>query len=221
MRTTVLTLTVLLASSAVGPATVSSASGDGTPPARIVGGPELRLSPSVTRRGQRAVVTVRHLDVPSLELRIVGGTTSFGQRLPWLHLQHRGKGWRVLAPAPEFRGVYPLELRTRRGAKVLRSDHWLLRVFAPGTRSRAAFSTPEGVARNWVRTLPRNARLVALKRWPRPAFDRRDPHRHQLLAVAYTLAGDRTVGERLGMFVTAVRDELQGTWRLLEATVSP
>ena len=60
-----------------------------------------------------------------------------------------------------------------------------------------------------------------MKRWPRPTFDLRDRRRHQLLVVAYTLAGHRGVADRLGMFVTAVRDGLRGPWRLLEATVAP
>ena len=120
-----------------------------------------------------------------------------------------------------LRGIYPLELRIRPGSPVLRSDRWLLPVLARGTRSRPSFTTPEGVARWWVHTLPLDARVVAMKRWPRPEFDLRDRRRHQLLVVAYTLAGHRAVPDRLGMFVTAVRDGLRGPWRLLEATVAP
>ena len=50
----------------------------------------------------------------------------------------------------------------------------------------------------WVQTLPLHARLVAMKRWPQPAFDLRDHRRHQLLVIAYTLAGQRAVDDRLG-----------------------
>lgn len=183
--------------------------------------PQLRLYPAVTLRGHNATITVTHLNVPSLELRVVGATTRLGQPLPWTPLRYTRPAWHGLLPAPEFRGIYPLELRIRRGSPVLRSERWLLRVFARGTESRPSFSTPEGVARGWVQTLPLHPRLVAMKRWPQPAFDLRDHRRHQLLVVAYTLAGHRAVQDRLGMFVTAVRDGLHGPWRLLEATVAP
>jgi hypothetical protein len=185
------------------------------------GHPQLRLYPAVTLRGHNAIVTVTHLNVPSLELRVAGATRNLGQPLPWTPLRDKGRAWHGLLPTPEFRGIYPVELRIRRGSPILRSELWLLRVFARGTQSRPSFSTPEGVARGWVRTLPLHARLVAMKRWPQPAFDLRDHRRHQRLVIAYTLAGQRAVEDRLGIFVTAVRDGLQGPWRLLEATVAP
>src|SRR6266508_1683007 len=127
--------------------------------------------------------------------------------------------WRGVLPAPEFRGEYPVELRIGPGTRVLRSNRWLLRVFARGTLERPVYRSPEAVARWWVSTLPGPATLEAMKRWPRPLFDKRDPRLHQLLVVAYSLPGGRAVRDRLGRFVTAVRDE-QG-WRLLEATVTP
>jgi hypothetical protein len=97
----------------------------------------------------------------------------------------------------------------------------MLRVFAAGTRSRPSFATADDVARWWVRNVPEHARLVALRHWPRPAFDRRDRRLHQLLVVAYSPAGHPLLRDRLGMFVTAVRDGFNGRWRLLEATVEP
>jgi hypothetical protein len=39
--------------------------------------------------------------------------------------------------------------------------------------------------------------------------------------VAYAPPGDANVDDRLGIFVTAVRDGYRGPWRLLEATVQP
>ena len=91
----------------------------------------------------------------------------------------------------------------------------------PGTLSRPSFATPEGVARWWVRTATGHARLTALRRWPRPGFDLRDQRLHQLLVVAYSPVGHPGVGDRLGMFITAVRDGFNGRWRLLEATLQP
>jgi hypothetical protein len=212
LRTTTLTLTVLGALAALAVAAVSAASPQL---------PQLTVNPAVALRGHNATITVTHLSVPSLEVRVVGATTNLGRPLPWTPLSHQRQAWHGLLPAPEFRGIYPVELRIRRGSPTLRSEQWLLRVFARGTQSRPSFSTPEGVARGWVQALPLHARLVAMKRWPRPEFDLRDHRRHQLLVVAYTLAGHRSVQDRLGMFVTAVRDGLQGPWRLLEATVAP
>jgi len=182
---------------------------------------ELKVQPRVVLRGHRATITVRGIKAPSLQVRVVGATANLGYLLPWTPLRLTRHGWRGVLPAPEFRGVYRLHLRVARGAPVLRSDNWLLRVFAKGTLSRASFRTPEAVARSWLRTLPRHARLVASRRWPRPAFDRRDRQLHQLLVIAYTIDGHRTVRGRLGIFITAVRDDSKGPWRLLEATVVP
>jgi hypothetical protein len=185
------------------------------------GRPQLRLHPAVALRGHDVSISVTQLAAPSLEVRVAGATTDLGQPLPWTPLRFDRRAWRGLLPTPEFRGIYQLELRIRSTLPVLRSEKWLLRVFASGTRSQPAFSAPEEVAVWWVHTLPGHARPVAMKRWPQPAFDKRDHRRHQLLVVAYTLAGHRAVRDRLGMFVTAVRDPLHGRWRLLEATVSP
>lgn len=211
MRRTTQTL-IVLSVLALALAAVSSASPDP---------PQLRLYPAVAVRGENAMVTVTGLDVPSLEVRVVGGTTNLGRPLPWTPLRHSRLGWHGRLPAPEFRGVYPIELRVGRGSPVMRSEDWILPIFALGTRSRPSFGSPEGVAGWWVRTLPLDARLVAMKRWPRPTFDLRDHRRHQLLVVAYTQAGHRRADDRLGMFVTAVRMGVRGPWRLLEATVVP
>jgi hypothetical protein len=146
---------------------------------------------------------------------------NLGKRVPWTRLRFANGAWHGVLPASELRGVYPLELRVKRGAPILRSSHWALRVFARGTLSRPAFDTPEGAARWWLRTLPSHPTLVAMKRWPRPAYDLRDPRLHQLLVLAYSRAGRPAVRDRLGMFVTAVRDSVHGSWRLLEATAVP
>jgi hypothetical protein len=94
-------------------------------------------------------------------------------------------------------------------------------VFAKGTQARPLLETPEEVARSWVRDLPANAVVVAMRRWPLPAFDHRDPYLHQVLVIAYTVEGHRGVRDRLGIFVTAVRETKASRWRLLEATAAP
>jgi hypothetical protein len=71
-----------------------------------------------------------------------------------------------------------------------------------------------------VRTVARG-KLVAVKAWPRPGFDRRDVRLHRLFVVAYSPFDQPGIDERSGMFVTAVRDGYGGRWQFLEATVSP
>jgi hypothetical protein len=181
----------------------------------------LSLSPAVVQRGQTAAIAVSGIRAASLEVRLVGATKNLGVPLPWAPLHLRAGAWRGTLPAPEFRGVYPLELRVGGGSSLLRSDRWLLRVYASGTLSRPSFGTPEEAARSWLRTLPGPATFVAIKNWRQPAFDRREPRLHQLFALAYEVPGPLGVPERLGMFVMAVRDGFQGKWRLLEATVVP
>ena len=54
-----------------------------------------------------------------------------------------------------------------------------------------------------------------------PLFDRRDRRLHRLFVVAYSRRGHPAVQDRLGMFVTAVRDGYSGRRRLLEASTLP
>lgn len=183
--------------------------------------PRLRLYPSVELRGRAATIRVTHVNVPSLEVKVVGGTSTLGTPLPWTRLHFAHGAWRGVLPVPVLRGIYPLELRVREGGRVMGSGDWLLRVFALGTQSRPSFSTPEGVAGWWVRTVPFEGLLVATKRWPLSAGDLRDPRRHKKVVIAYTVAGHHAVEDRVGVFVTAVRAGVHGRWRLLEATVSP
>jgi len=121
---------------------------------------------------------------------------------------------------PGLLGVYPVLLRVRAGAERFGSSRWLLRVFERGTGRRPSFPDPSDVARWWVGTVRRQS-LVALKAWPRPGFDHRDPRLHALFVVAYLPNGDQNIVDRVGMFITAYRDGYHGRWRLLEATVQP
>jgi len=183
--------------------------------------PQVLVVPNVVQLGQASVVTVSGVDAPTLQVRLVGASVHGGHPLPWTPLRRTRGIWHAKLPTPELRGAYPIELRVRPGAPVMRSDGWLLRVFANGTLARPAFPTPEGVARWWVERRPGGATLVALKRWPRPAFDRRDRRLHQLLVLAYARTGRTDVKDRLGIFITAVRDGYGGKWRLLEASALP
>ena len=191
------------------------------PGAQPAGRPAVSLSPEVVMLGRTAAVTVTGVRAPTLEIRAAGATHNLGKRLPWTSMLFDGTAWHGVLPAPEFRGIYRVELRVGRGSPVLRSDRWLLRVYARGTLARPTFRSPEEVARWWVTTLPGQARLVALKRWSQPAFDRRDPRLHQLIVIAYSRAGHAAIRERLGIFVTAAREQVDGGWRLLETSATP
>ena len=94
-------------------------------------------------------------------------------------------------------------------------------MFAPGTLSLPSFKTPEEVAAYWLREKTAQGRLEALRHWPRPAFDRRVRKLHDLMVISYSLPARRSVRDRLGIFVTAVRDGYHGRWRFLEASTFP
>ena len=193
----------------------------GTVAPHAAAAPVVVADPAIVPRGRSASITVRGFAGPRLEVRLAGATTPDGHPLGWKPLLLAGAIWRGSLPKPALRGIYPIELRAAAGRPVVRSANWMFRVFASRTLSRPSFPTPEDVARWWVRTVPGLARFVALRRWHRPAFDLRDRRLHQLLVVAYSPAGHPGVRDRLGMFITAVRDGYTGHWRLLEATVSP
>jgi hypothetical protein len=87
-------------------------------------------------------------------------------------------------------------------------------------RTWPSFDDPNDVVRWWVRSVP-HATLVAIKAWPRSAFDRRDARLYRRFVVAFSPPGHPQVNDRLGMFVTAFRDGHGAGWRLLDARVLP
>jgi hypothetical protein len=177
------------------------------------------VQPAFVNLYQRSTIAVSGLNRRSLEVRLVGAAYADGTPLPWRPLALVGGVWRGGLPTPALHGLYPIELRTAAGASHIRTQLFL-RVFAPGTRARPSFDNPADAVRWWVRTVPR-ATLVALKAWSRPGFDRRDLRLHRLFVVAYNPPGHPLDSDRLGMFVTTVRDGYDGGWRVLEATVEP
>jgi hypothetical protein len=180
---------------------------------------ELKLSPAIVPLGRKARIVVTGVRASSVGARLVGASLDLGRPLPWTPLHPGRGGWTGKLAAPEFLGVYPVELRIGHGLRIIRAKRSRLYVFAPGTFAEPTFGTPEAVARWWVQTLPASlhANLSALKRWQTPAFDHRDPRLHQLLVVAYVTGAS----DSFGMFVTAVRGTPKGRWRMLEATVQP
>jgi hypothetical protein len=181
--------------------------------------PRVVVQPAIVTRRQQARIVVSDLRARSVQVRLDGGTYPDGTLLPWRPLRLDGRAWRGSLPAPALRGVYPILLRRGPGASPIKLTSFL-RVFAPGTRTRPAFHDPVDVVRWWVHTVP-HATLVAVKQWPRPAFDRRDLRLHRLFVVAYSPPGHPRVRDRLGMFITAFRDTYSAPWQFLEATVAP
>jgi hypothetical protein len=177
------------------------------------------VQPAVVKLHERSTITISGLASRSLQVRLGGATYANGAPLPWLSLVRVGGVWRGRLQTPALRGIYPIELRTSKAASLI-DPHLFLRVFEPGTSTRPVFDDPAEAVSWWVRTVP-HATLVASKAWPLPAFDRRDIRLHRLFVVAYSPLGYPDVSDRLGMFVTVVRDGFRGGWRLLEATVEP
>jgi len=186
----------------------------------VAASPAVRVAvnPAIVNLYQRSTIAVSGVHSRSLDVRLRGATDAAGTPLPWRSLTLVGGVWRGSLQTPALRGLYRIQLRTTTGSPI--DSQLFLRVFEPGTRARPAFDNPADAVRWWVRTVPR-ATLAALKAWPRPAFDRRDLRLHRRFVVAYSPPGRPEISDRLGMFVTVVRDGFHGGWRLLEATVEP
>ena len=176
------------------------------------------VRPAVVNLYGQSTIAVSGLDSRLLQVRLDGATYADGSHR-WQSLKLMRGVWRGTLETPVLHGLYRIELRTGERASPI-DTRLFLRVFAPGTRAHPAFSDPADAVRWWVRTVPR-ATLVALKARPRPAYDRRDLRLHRLFVVAYSPPGHPRVSDRLGMFVTVVRDGYHGRWRLLDATVEP
>lgn len=185
-----------------------------------LGGARSLLAPAVVLPGHGTSIAVNGVAVSSIQAQLAGASDKAGRRLPWRSLVYRHGAWRGWLAAPALLGVYPVRLRVSPGSPI-RSAGLSVRVLQAGTASRPEFRTPEEVAHWWVHTERVGATLVALKRWPKPAFDLRDPHLYQLLVLAYSPPGRRAIADRLGIFLTAFRETATGRWRLLETTVLP
>jgi hypothetical protein len=170
--------------------------------------------------GERATAQVERWPAPRLEVELAGAADDDGRLLGWRTAHWAAGRWTVELPRPASLGVYPLLLRESAGRPIVRSPDWLLRIFRAAAAREPTFATPEEVVRWWVRTQPHGTRAV-VRRWRLPNFDKRDPRLHRLFVVGYNPAGTTGAADRLGMFVTAVREGYNGRWRLLEATVEP
>jgi hypothetical protein len=182
--------------------------------------PHVDLQPAVVTLGEPVTVVVSGWRPSHLEVALAGATTARGRLLGWRTAHRAGVAWAATLPRPALRGIYPVLLRARPASAVVRSPRWLLRIFRRAARGEPTFATPQAVVRWWVQTRPQGT-VAALRRWRRSDFDKRDTRLHRLYVVAYNPPGKPGVANRLGMFVTVVRDGYSGRWRLLEATVQP
>lgn len=179
------------------------------------------VEPAVIQLHQSAAVAVRGATGgAAVEVRLRGASTPSGVLLPWTRLRPAHGKWVGRVGAPSFRGVYPLEVRIGPGGASLTDDTWLVRVLPPGTLARPAFDTPDEVVAWWVADVAHGT-IAGVRPWPLLPYDRRDPRLHRLFVVSYDPAGATGPGDRLGIWITAVRDGYRGQWRLLEATVQP
>jgi hypothetical protein len=179
------------------------------------------IAPPVVQLHQAARVSVGGVaGAVAVEVRLRGASMPSGTPLPWTHLQLAHGVWTGRLGEPAFRGIYPVELRTRPGVAQFVADSWVLRVLPPGTLDRPAFTTPESVVQWWVAEVAHGS-LASFRPWPLLAYDRRDPRLHRLFVVAYDPPGATDASGRLGVWITAFRDGYRGLWRFLEATVRP
>jgi len=208
-----LCIVLVVASALVCAAAVGAAS---APPVT----PHVSLEPAVVVLGGRATVAVAGWNASHLEVSLAGATDKLGRLLGWRTARREGPAWVVQLPRPALRGIYPVLLRDGAKGTVYRSTRWLLRIFRRASANEPTFTTPQAAVRWWVQS-SRHATVAALKRWQRSALDKRDPRLHRLYVVAFNVPGRPGVANRLGRFVTAVRDGYGGPWRLLEANVQP
>ena len=185
----------------------------------------VRVEPRVLDYGP-ARVSVAGLSAATVSVRLRGANDPAGLAYQWnpyrwRRLKRGGGSWRGLVARPPLHGIYQVQLRVGQSTRLLQSPHWLLRVLPPGALKRAAFRTPRAVIRSYVSDLAGNEVLIAIRRWPRAAFDHRDPRLHRLFVIAYAPKADNTPSARFGQFITTFRDGYHGRWRLLEATTSP
>jgi len=191
----------------------------GAPQARHV---RITVNPRTVVPYGSAEIDVADLpDATSVEVRLDGASSVLGTPVPWIALHRESDGnWSAHLPQPVLPGIYPIELRTRPALAIAPTQAAYLRVYWQGTEARPLFSTPDQVAAWWVRHLA-GGTLVAIRPWHRQAIDHRIASLHRLFVVAYSPPGMPEPSERLGVWITAVREGYGGDWRLLEATPTP
>jgi hypothetical protein len=193
----------------------------GTAPAPPTHHAHITLTPPIVVPYGSAQIEVRGMPAAAAVLvHLEGASGVLGTVLPWTSLQRYGDGsWRARLPQPVLPGIYPINLRTRPKLTLSPPEVTYLRVYWNGTDAHPLFATPEQVVTWWVHN-EAGGTLVAIRPWHRQPIDHRLGSLHRLFVVAYSPLGKPTP-DRLGVWITAVREGYGGKWRLLEATVTP
>jgi len=179
------------------------------------------ISPVVVVPYLWASVSVSGLaEATEVDVRILGASDFRGDVMPWIPLHRRFGDWRARLSQPVLPGIYPIEVRERPALEVTAARLVYLRVYEPGTTAHPLFSTPRQVAWWWV-TDVEHGTVVAMRRWPGTLFDHRLEKLHRLYVIAYTPARTSGRADRLGAWITVVREGYAGGWRLLAASVTP
>jgi hypothetical protein len=178
------------------------------------------ITPRVVAPYDRPNITVGGLSsATSVEVEMLGATDVRGARISWLALTRSGRVWKTRLPQPARPGIYPIALRTRPDLH-LAPTHAFVRFFDQVTAKMPLFATPMGVTTWWV-TRVVGGWPIAVRRWAMPADDHRLRSLHRLFVVAYRHGGAGGSKDRLGAWITVVREGYRGRWRLLTATVAP
>jgi hypothetical protein len=179
------------------------------------------ITPRVVLPYLWATVSVAGVDeAAAVEIRMLGASSVNGRPIPWIPLHRRSTAWQVRLPQSVLPGIYPIAVRTRPLLDLTPTRAVYLRVYEAGTSARPLFATPRAVVDWWVANVA-GGTVVAIRRWPRTSFDHRLVELHRLFVVAYNVRGRPAAADRLGAWITAVREGYDGKWRLLEVSVSP
>jgi hypothetical protein len=170
--------------------------------------------------GWAKIEVVGLADASAVDARLIGASGVTGKPMPWIGLHRHGESWTVRLPQPVLAGIYPIQVRTRPRLVITPAVTSYLRVYWPGTVTHPLFATPEQVVESWVRDVV-GGTVEAIRPWPGTAIDHRLPALHRLFVVAYDPPQQQAGQDRLGVWITAVREGFGGQWRLLEAGVTP
>jgi hypothetical protein len=152
------------------------------------------VTPRVVPEYDSASITVNGLaGGRSVEVRMLGASGIRGTLLPWIKLHSSHSAQNEI--------VY-------------------LRVYDGGTDFQPLFVAPEEVAAWWATQIAGGS-LVAVRRWHRTDFDHRLSSLHRVFVIGYDPSGDPASPDKLGAWITAVKEGYHGKWHLLEASTTP
>jgi len=178
------------------------------------------VTPRVVPEYDSASITVNGLaGARSVEVRMLGASGIRGTLLPWIKLHRQRRTWRARLPQPVLPGIYPIKLRSVPSHSA-QGEIVYARVYDGGTDFQPLFVAPEEVAAWWATQIAGGS-LVAVRRWHRTDFDHRLSRLHRVFVIAYDPSGHPASPDKLGAWITAVKEGYHGKWHLLEASTTP